>query len=484
MPIAAASQPTPLLPKWIKSNETDTMSTPSTPRTSSWATKQPTMMAMSTLARSSVSPPSRASRGPSRDRRKAFDGSTSTLIAETANAPPRLAAADTTITTRRRENRSAAQAPNGRASAPGSRRARPRTPTADVPPCRKAHTDKPTIEIPSTRKYAAHPSCSRRRSRDRITAVTASRRSASAPVLCPTGVHPMNRRCGSVTAQKKQRRVVAVAVRPSGIERGPHLASDLLERSRTVCAKKRDQLGATQCLRNGSVGDTIGVEHDEIARCERDRVDLDRWGDDAEQRAIPPEIRDGAAGVDAHAAVVAGKDRSKAAVEHVENGVSHGAVGRVGLGDDCVVHPFHDARLVADVSGCGTKRVACRTGDRRGRGALAADVAEHHSPAPIVDPEDVVEVAADLHVGQSRPILHVQVEAVDRGELAWQQAGLQRFGDGPLTLLDLQQMLQCSRCFGRGAGASDRSGSLFGDELDEAAIGIVEAPGKIAGPER
>ena len=58
----------------------------------------------------------------------------------------------------------------------GSRRARPRIPTAVAPPSSKAHTDKATIDIASTMKNAVHPSCSRRRSRWRITSIIASRR--------------------------------------------------------------------------------------------------------------------------------------------------------------------------------------------------------------------------------------------------------------------------------------------------------------------
>src|SRR4051812_40379342 len=54
----------------------------------------------------------------------------------------------TPVSTSRRGNRSAAHAPNGKAIAPGSSRASPTNPTAEVPPSPKAHTDSATSVKP------------------------------------------------------------------------------------------------------------------------------------------------------------------------------------------------------------------------------------------------------------------------------------------------------------------------------------------------
>ena len=74
MPIAATSQPTPLLPSSTSSNDTVTNSTPNTPRTSNWATKHPTTIAESWLFLSSCKPPVSARRGLCCERRTTQTG--------------------------------------------------------------------------------------------------------------------------------------------------------------------------------------------------------------------------------------------------------------------------------------------------------------------------------------------------------------------------------------------------------------------------
>ena len=108
-PIVAANHPTPLLPRSTSSNETETRSTVSKPRTRSCATKQPTITAVSGFERSSWNPPSNSSTGRSRVRRTAFEGSTSTRMRATATNPA-ADAAEATATTSHGSVRSSSKA--------------------------------------------------------------------------------------------------------------------------------------------------------------------------------------------------------------------------------------------------------------------------------------------------------------------------------------------------------------------------------------
>lgn len=97
---------------------------------------------------------------------------------------------------------------------------------------------------------------------------------------------------------------------------------------------------------------------------------------------------------DAEAAVIGvGGEQSE------DDGAEAGVVTVVLVVEDGV-EVGQDGGRVRVVDRGGAQGVAGQGGDRRGRGALAADVAQEQSPGPRGEREEIVEVAADL-VGEA-----------------------------------------------------------------------------------
>ena len=183
---------------------------------------------------------------------------------------------------------------------------------------------------------------------------------------------------------------------------------------------------------DAGLGQAVGVEQERVARAEAqggaDEGGLGQQADDLPAGHLL--VAHGAVGAHQHRrGVPAGGQDDVAAVGRRREHAEHDAAEAVGRLDPLAVQRRVELGQHGDRVGVVDRRRAQRVAGQRGHDrrarAVAAHVADEQRPPAVVQPEQVVEVAADL-VGGGGVVVGGGLQPGHHRQRGWQQGALQR----------------------------------------------------------